>query len=58
MPSLPFSMTITKLPDKHIPYDVATGEFPLATVTMDGEFWAILAGGYTWTALVLRSINR
>ena len=41
MPSLPFSLTFTKLPDKHIPDDVATYDSPLSTVVIDGEFWVI-----------------
>ena len=41
MPALPCSMTLTKLPDKHIPDDVATYDSPLSTVVMDGEFWVM-----------------
>jgi hypothetical protein len=41
MPTLPFSMKFTKLPDKHIPDDVATYDSPLSTVVMDGEFWVL-----------------
>ena len=41
MPALPFSMTFTKLPAKHIPDDVPTYDSPLSTVVMDGEFWVI-----------------
>ncbi len=41
MPSLPFTMKFTKLPDKHIPDDVATYDSPLSTVVIDGEFWVL-----------------
>ena len=41
VPTLPFSMKFTKLPDRHIPDDVATYDSPLSTVVMDGEFWVI-----------------
>ena len=41
MPSLPFTMKFTKLPDKHIPDDVATYDSPLSTAVIDGEFWVL-----------------